>query len=53
MALGQGKQSQPASGSGQAYPIAKGFAFLILAALIALFVLRHLFGSIRIDVGTR
>lgn len=35
------------------YPIARGFALAILAALIGLIVLRHLFGSVRLEVGTR
>ena len=35
------------------YPIAYGFAGLALLALLALAVLRHLFGSVRIDIGTR
>lgn len=46
-------QSKSNSRSAPAYPIAKGFALTILTALIALFILRHLFGSIRVEVGTR
>lgn len=34
-------------------PIARMFAIIVLAALIGLAVLRHLFGSIRVEVGTR
>ena len=36
-----------------ANPIARTFALTLLAALIGLFVLRQLFGSIRVEVGTR
>lgn len=35
------------------YPIAYSFAGLVVLALIALFAIRHLFGSIRADVGVR
>lgn len=35
------------------YPIARGFALVLLAAVLALVVLRHLFGSVRLEVGTR
>jgi hypothetical protein len=35
------------------YPISRGFALVILLALIGLVVLRHLFGSVRLEVGTR
>lgn len=35
------------------YPIARSFALVVLAALIVLVVLRHLFGSVRVEVGTR
>jgi hypothetical protein len=45
------------SGSGAAsatsYPIARCFAFVVLAALVILIILRHLFGSISAQVGTR
>jgi hypothetical protein len=39
----------PATG----FPIARSFAGVILLALIALIILRHLFGSIRLEVGAR
>jgi hypothetical protein len=39
----------PATG----FPIARSFAGVILVALIVLIVLRHLFGSIRLEVGAR
>lgn len=35
------------------YPIARGFALTVLVALGLLLLLRHLFGSIRVEVGTR
>ncbi len=35
------------------YPIARWFAFVLLAALVILILLRHLFGSISAQVGTR
>lgn len=36
-----------------AYPISRGFAAVVLVALLLLIVLRHLFGSVRLEVGTR
>ncbi len=39
----------PATG----YPIARSFALVVLAALIILVILRHVFGSVNITVGTR
>lgn len=35
------------------YPIARSFAVVVLFALAALVLLRHLFGSIRLEVGAR
>lgn len=35
------------------YPISRTFALTILGALLLLVVLRHLFGSVRLEVGTR
>lgn len=35
------------------FPIAKGFAGTVLIALLILIVLRHLFGSVRLEVGSR
>ena len=52
MALGQPAKGSKQSGGGT-YPIAKAFAITILVALLALGILRHLFGSIRVEVGTR
>lgn len=51
MAFG-GSSSSSGTSSGT-YPISRSFAFLALAALVALALLRHLFGSIRIEAGTR
>jgi hypothetical protein len=48
--------SRTPSGGSQAahsYPITRAFALTVLAALAILIVLRHLFGSIRVDVGAR
>lgn len=40
------------SGNGSSgYPIARSFAMIVLLALVALFALRHLFGSVRIEGG--
>jgi hypothetical protein len=35
------------------YPIARAFALTVLVALGLLLLLRHLFGSVRVEVGTR
>lgn len=35
------------------YPIARGFALTVLVAIGLLLLLRHLFGSVRVEVGTR
>lgn len=46
----------PARGSGNSTapaPIARSFALVVLFALAALIVLRHLFGSIRVEGGVR
>jgi hypothetical protein len=34
-------------------PITRSFAGLVLAALVILFALRHLFGSVHAEVGVR
>jgi len=52
VALGSRNPNSGAT-SASSYPITRGLAFVVLAALIALVVLRHLFGSIRVEVGTR
>jgi hypothetical protein len=41
------------SSTSQANPIAKCFALTVLVALAALILLRHLFGSVTINAGTR
>jgi hypothetical protein len=35
------------------YPITRAFALTVLAALILLIILRHVFGSLTVDVGTK
>lgn len=34
-------------------PIARAYAVVILAALLALVILRQLFGNVRVEIGTR
>jgi hypothetical protein len=54
MAFGMARDPNAGStASASANPIARSFALTVLAALIILVVLRHLFGSIRVEVGTR
>ena len=36
-----------------AFPIANGFAAVILVALVLLFAMRHLFGAVRVEAGVR
>lgn len=40
-----------AGASAATYPIARWYALTVLAALLLLVVLRHLFGSVRIEGG--
>lgn len=40
-----------ASASSSGYPIARTFAGVVLVALILLVILRHLFGSVRLEGG--
>jgi hypothetical protein len=35
------------------YPVTRSFAMLVLAALVLLFALRHVFGSVRLEGGVR
>jgi hypothetical protein len=35
------------------YPISRNLAVMVLLALVALFALRHLFGSVHADVGVK
>jgi hypothetical protein len=39
--------------SAASFPITRGLAVVVLLALLILVALRHLFGSIRVEVGTR
>ena len=39
--------------SGYQLPITRGVAVTVLAALLGLIILRQLFGSIRVEAGTR
>lgn len=53
-----GKSNGPRTGQGDdvsayQYPHTRSFAFTVLAALVILFALRHVFGSISASVGTR
>lgn len=36
-----------------AHPISRSLGFLVLVALVILWALRHLFGSIRAEVGVK
>lgn len=45
---GRGQQS---AASGQSLKTNQGFALVVLIALIVLVAMRHLFGSIRVEVG--
>ena len=42
-----------ASVSASGYPITRTFAVVVLAALVLLAILRHLFGSVRLEAGVR
>ncbi len=53
MALSGFRDPGSASSSASQYPITRTFAVVVLAALLILVVLRHLFGSIRLEVGAR
>jgi hypothetical protein len=48
-------QRDPNAGpsSALAYPITRTFAATVLVALLVLVVLRHLFGSVRLEAGVR
>lgn len=35
------------------YPVTRSFALTVLAAVVILFALRHVFGSISVSAGTR
>ena len=53
MALGFQRDPSGDTASAHQYPIARSFALVVLVALLALVVLRHLFGSVRVEVGAR
>lgn len=53
MALNERNPGGGGASAAHTYPIARSFAGVVLLALIALIVLRHLFGSIRVEVGAR
>lgn len=53
MALNERNPGGGSSAAAHTYPIARSFAGVVLLALIALIVLRHLFGSVRVEVGAR
>jgi hypothetical protein len=40
-------------GAAHTYPISRCFALTVLAALVILAILRHLFGSVSVQVGTK
>ena len=44
-------QGQGSTRPAHTYPISRSMAMLVLLALVALFALRHLFGSVHADVG--
>lgn len=48
MAFNSGAAAQ---NGGQTYPIARAFGLVVLAALIALVILRHLFGSVSVSAS--
>lgn len=41
------------SASAVSYPIARSFAFVVLLAVLVLFALHHIFGSIHVEAGVR
>jgi hypothetical protein len=47
------RNPNPQSSGGLSLPTHKAFALLVLAALIVLIAMRHLFGSIRVEGGAR
>jgi len=53
MALTSRDPNASGSGAAHTYPIARSFALTVLLSLVALFVLRHLFGSVRVEVGAK
>ncbi len=53
MALSNMRDPSGGQTAAHQYPIARSFALIVLVALIAMVVLRHLFGSIRLEAGAR
>jgi hypothetical protein len=53
MAFGSRDPNAGSTTSASGYPISRSLGLVILAALAVLIVMRHLFGSIRVEVGTR
>lgn len=53
MAYNQPRSSGGDTSNGYQLPISRSFAVAVLVALVVLFALRHLFGSIRIEGGTK
>lgn len=47
------RSPDPSQAAAHQYPIARAFAITVLAAVALLAILRHLFGSIRVEVGTK
>ena len=52
MAYGKGKSAEGAWGL-TSHPTVWSFAMIILLAVIVLALLRHLFGAIKVDFGTK
>jgi hypothetical protein len=53
MALGKPQSGTGTGSTLSQYPITAVFAFTVLLALVGLAVLRHMFGSIKLDLGTK
>jgi hypothetical protein len=52
--MGYGYSRDPSqAAAAHQYPISRSFALTLLLALLALIILRHLFGSVRVEVGAR
>lgn len=44
-------QGQGSTRAAHTYPISRGLGVLVILALVVLFALRHIFGSVHADVG--
>lgn len=54
--MGLNSRDPAQTGSGQAahtYPVTRAFALTVLVALVLLIILRHIFGSLSAEIGTR